>query len=232
MKEKGRKIILFLVEGISDKTALEFIDKINKNEKIKFFITNGDITSRIDVEAGNCISTIDIYLKNFIEKNKFKKTDIIEINHILDIDGVYISENNIQEDSTKDKFIYTENGIFAPSKEKVITRNMNKRKILEKLLKTSQISLINYKIYYMSCNLEHVLHNRLEDISDNEKKELSNEFANRFYEKELEFIEFINNPEFKVLGDYKETWKFIKKDLNSLKRYSNFWLFFENIEKD
>ena len=46
----------------------------------------------------------------------------------------------------------------------------------------------------------------------------------------LEFIDFINNKDFKVLVDYKATWDFIKKDLNSVNRYSNFWLFFENLE--
>ena len=46
----------------------------------------------------------------------------------------------------------------------------------------------------------------------------------------LEFIDFINNKDFKVLGDYKATWDFIKKDLNSVNRYTNFWLFFENLK--
>ena len=46
----------------------------------------------------------------------------------------------------------------------------------------------------------------------------------------LEFIDFINNKDFKVLVDYKATWDFIKKDLNSVNRYSNFWLFFENLK--
>ena len=46
----------------------------------------------------------------------------------------------------------------------------------------------------------------------------------------LEFIDFINNKDFKVLVDYKTTWAFIKKDLNSVNRYSNFWLFFENLK--
>ena len=59
---------------------------------------------------------------------------------------------------------------------------------------------------------------------------MANKFADRFYEKEIEFIDFINNKDFKVLGDYKTTWNFIKKDLNSVNRYSNFWLFFENLK--
>lgn len=32
--------------------------------------------------------------------------------------------------------------------------------------------------------------------------------------------------EFKVNGDYPQTWDFIKKGLNSVNRYSNLWLVF------
>ena len=148
----------------------------------------------------------------------------------MDIDGVYIPEVNIIEDKNKKKFLYTINGIVAPSKENVQKRNESKKQIVEKLLVTSKINSIPYEMYYMSCNLEHVLHDKLEDISEDEKKELANKFADRFYEKEIEFIDFINNKDFKVLGDYKATWDFIKKDLNSVNRYSNFWLFFENLK--
>ena len=230
MKKKAKKVILFLVEGASDLTSLEFIDNINTNETIKFQITSGDVTSKLNITPQNCREEINKILLSFLERSKLRKTDIIKIIHILDIDGVYIPEINIIEDKNIKKFLYTINGIVAPSKENVQKRNESKKQIVEKLLVTSKINSIPYEIYYMSCNLEHVLHDKLEDISEDEKKELANKFADRFYEKEIEFINFINNKDFKVLGDYKATWDFIKKDLNSVNRYSNFWLFFENLE--
>ena len=230
MKKKAKKVILFLVEGASDLTSLEFIDNINTDETIKFQITSGDVTSKLNITPQNCREEINKILLSFLERSKLRKTDIIKIIHILDIDGVYIPEINIIEDKNKKKFLYTINGIVAPSKENVQKRNESKKQIVEKLLVTSKINSIPYEIYYMSCNLEHVLHDKLEDISEDEKKELANKFADRFYEKEIEFIDFINNKDFKVLGDYKATWDFIKKDLNSVNRYSNFWLFFENLK--
>ena len=230
MKKKAKKVILFLVEGASDLTSLEFIDNINTDETIKFQITSGDVTSKLNITPQNCREEINKILLSFLERSKLRKTDIIKIIHILDIDGVYIPEIKIIEDKSIKKFLYTNNGIVAPSKENVQKRNENKKRILEKLLVTSKINSIPYEMYYMSCNLEHVLHNKLEDISEDEKKELANKFADRFYEKEIEFIDFINNKDFKVLGDYKTTWDFIKKDLNSVNRYSNFWLFFENLK--
>ena len=230
MKKKAKKVILFLVEGASDLTSLEFIDNINTDETIKFQITSGDITSKLNITPQNCREEINKILLSFLERSKLRKTDIIKIIHILDVDGVYIPEINIIEDKNIKKFLYTINGIVAPSKENVQKRNESKKQIVEKLLVTSKINSIPYEIYYMSCNLEHVLHDKLEDISEDEKKELANKFADRFYEKEIEFIDFINNKDFKVLGDYKATWDFIKKDLNSVNRYSNFWLFFENLK--
>ena len=230
MKKKAKKVILFLVEGASDLTSLEFIDNINTNETIKFQITSGDVTSKLNITPQNCREEINKILLSFLERSKLRKTDIIKIIHILDIDGVYIPEVNIIEDKNKKKFLYTINGIVAPSKENVQKRNESKKQIVEKLLDTSKINSIPYEMYYMSCNLEHVLHDKLEDISEDEKKELANKFADRFYEKEIEFIDFINNKDFKVLGDYKATWDFIKRDLNSVNRYSNFWLFFENLK--
>lgn len=230
MKKKAKKVILFLVEGASDLTSLEFIDNINTDETIKFQITSGDVTSKLNITSQNCREEINKILLSFLERSKLRKTDIIKIIHILDIDGVYIPEINIIEDKNKKKFLYTINGIVAPSKENVQKRNESKKQIVEKLLVTSKINSIPYEMYYMSCNLEHVLHDKLEDISEDEKKELANKFADRFYEKEIEFIDFINNKDFKVLGDYKATWDFIKKDLNSVNRYSNFWLFFENLK--
>ena len=230
MKKKAKKVILFLVEGASDLTSLEFIDNINTNETIKFQITSGDVTSKLNITPQNCREEINKILLSFLERSKLRKTDIIKIIHILDIDGVYIPEINIIEDKNIKKFLYTINGIVAPSKENVQKRNESKKQIVEKLLVTSKINSIPYEMYYMSCNLEHVLHDKLEDISEDEKKELANKFADRFYEKEIEFIDCINNKDFKVLGDYKATWDFIKKDLNSVNRYSNFWLFFENLK--
>ncbi len=227
-KNKGKKIILFLMEGVSDCTSLEFIDKLNKNEMVKFYPTRGDITTKNGINSQNCIKEVNEHLKMFLATNKFCKSDVIKIIHVLDTDGAYIPNEKIFEDENAVRFIYTTTGIIAPSKQAVTQRNENKKEVLEKLLSTPKINSIPYELYYMSCNLEHVLHNKLELLSDEEKKELANLFADSFYEREEEFLEFINSKSFKVEGNYKETWHFIKQELNSVNRYSNLWLVFNN----
>ena len=81
--------------------------------------------------------------------------------------------------------------------------------------------------YINSCNLEHVLYNELKDFSDDEKEILSDEFAEKYEGKVLEFIDFISDKSVSVEGTYKETWKYIEKDKNSLERHSNMHLIFK-----
>ena len=75
--------------------------------------------------------------------------------------------------------------------------------------------------------MEHVLHNE-QNLDDSLKTKYSYDFEDEYYGKELEFKNFIQNSEFSVKGSYKETWDFIKVNNNSLNRFSNLGLFFEN----
>ena len=95
-----------------------------------------------------------------------------------------------------------------------------------KLWKTGKVHEIRYRLYFNSCNLEHVLYNELKDYSDEEKEELSDEFAEKYEGKVADFISFISDSELAVHGTYKDTWKFIEKDKHSLERHSNMHLIF------
>ncbi len=88
------------------------------------------------------------------------------------------------------------------------------------------ISNIPYRVYYFSCNLEHVLHN-IQNVTTEEKIELSEKFEDKYSEELMEFIKFINDEEFSMNKSYRDSWEFIKQGNNSLKRYTNFNLFFK-----
>lgn len=75
--------------------------------------------------------------------------------------------------------------------------------------------------------MEHVLHD-IRNADDDVKDDLAYDFIDKFYNDPTKFIDFINDKDFAVNGDYKSTWNFIQKDCNSLKRFSNFHLFFKN----
>lgn len=224
---KTRKVILFIVEGISDKNSLALIlSRILKNERIEFHIIDGDITTRIDTTTQNCIQKVNKEIIRFLNINRFKRTDILRIVHLIDTDGAYISENLIKEYNTN-KYIYTNENILTCDIVKAINRNDQKCKILNKLSSTSSISNTQYRMYYFSCNLEHVLHDE-QNLDDNLKNEYSDKFVEQYYGNEEEFLEFINNSEFSVKGNYDKTWSFIKQGKNSLNRYCNLNVYFKD----
>lgn len=100
--------------------------------------------------------------------------------------------------------------------------------LMYKLYSTNKINSIDYRLYFNSCNLEHVLYNALKDFSDDEKQEMSDDFADKYKYHLPEFISFISGPDIAVPGTYKETWKFIEKDLHSLQRHTNMHLIFNS----
>lgn len=109
--------------------------------------------------------------------------------------------------------------------DSIISRNDKKSKILNCLSTMTSMykgkNSVPCHMYYMSCNLDHVLYNE-QNAEDSRKVELANDFQDKYIDNPDEFVTFMSNSSFTVLGDYNETWNFIKRDLNSLNRYSNF----------
>ena len=160
-----------------------------------------------------------------LEKNNMTQEDFIKIIHITDTDGVYIPEADVREADVKEVQYY-EDHLEAKNVQKIIERNKHKGDILYKLRKTAKIDGIPYRIYFNSCNLEHVLYGQLKDYSDEEKQKLSDDFAERYEGKADEFIVFISDPIVAVSETYQKSWDYIEKDSNSLKRHTNMQLIF------
>ena len=93
---KTKKVILFIVEGITDKTALgSVLDAILSNEKIHFAITEGDITTKDDVNASNVIRRSNEIVNFTQERYHFKAFDLLEIVHLIDTDGAFIPDTAV-----------------------------------------------------------------------------------------------------------------------------------------
>lgn len=146
-----RKTVLFIVEGPSDKEALEKIfKKIYKNERsIEFKFTNGDISSDPDITNDNVVDKIYDIVNSFLTDKKLRKTDIFQVIQIFDMDGAFIPESAITHGNAKE-FVYTDTGITYKGIEKVKSRNERKTSILNHLLETKEIRGLSYEMYFMS----------------------------------------------------------------------------------
>ena len=224
MNEK--KVVAVIVEGPSDENAIGGILKeYFSSEEVQFAVVHGDITSKYDTTVKNAVSKVDDLVDGIKRKYGYHWEDFERIIHIADTDGTFV-ENCIQE-AEVDSIQYYEDHIEYTNIEDVEKRNKHKAEIMFKLYSTGKVHAIPYRLFFNSCNLEHVLYNELKDFSDDEKEELSDEFAEKYEGKVQEFIDFISDESIAVPGSYKETWRYIEKDKNSLQRHSNMHLIFD-----
>lgn len=225
-----KKVILIIVEGISDNIALSSpLKKIFKNEQTYIHAINGDITTSNGNNASNIEKKLTDLIDEFSKPKKFKRSDFKEVIHIVDTDGAFIDNNLIVNDISIDKLSYFTDKIIAPSKTNIEQRNLQKSNNLKKLSSINHICKIPYSIYYMSCNLDHVLYDKINNGKD-DKRTCAFQFATTYKNDTKGFISFITKSDFAVIDDYTSSWDFIMLNNNSLKRNSNLGLLFKNID--
>ncbi len=83
----------------------------------------------------------------------------------------------------------------------------------------------------MSCNLDHVLYGKL-NSTDEEKENDAYAFVQKYKNDIDGFLSFISDSEFSRIEGYTESWEFIKRDVHSLERFTNFGLCFCEIRKE
>lgn len=224
-----KKVVLFIVEGITDQESLELLlgELIQDNNQIIFQVAYGDITSNNDIDNKNIKNKITDIIKGG-GKRKFKPSDYLEVIHLVDMDAAFISEDNIYEDQSNNKFVYKEDGIYTNNIQNVIKRNNKKKKLLNLLLSTNKVyRSVPYRVFYFSCNLEHVLHNEME-VEEKLKIKYARDFQDKYIDDLDGFIDLICNSTFTVDKEYGDSWEFIKKDNNSIKRFTNFNILLES----
>ena len=230
------KVILFIVEGKSDRAALgPIMEEYFNSEDIKFLIVHGDITIKNYITKDNAIIKVNEQIKEKLKELKkkynYSKTDYIKIIHLIDTDGVYISDDKVMkkegENRNKSKVLYYEDHIEAENVNGIRNRNAKKSEVLFKLRTTKNIDGIQYRVYYNSCTLEHVLDDELKDFTDEEKADMADDFAEKYEGKVEDFVEFISQEDLIAPGTFKQTWRFIEKEKHSLERFTNMHLMFK-----
>ena len=250
-KRPKRKIVLFLVEGKSDREALqlaipELYDQIDDNIEVFFPVIRdeesiekgGDITSTVYtdqkgkthwVHPNNIEEAIYVsFLADFFDENKILPKDISEVVQIVDTDGAYIPDECIRRDETlseDESPYYDDNEITCVDVAKMARRNKQKSENLDYLSGCNSIKIkqktVPYSVYYFSCNLDHYLHNSA-NLDYRMKRNLADTFARNYLDNVEGFVDQISNDPGAVKDkSYEESWGFIKEGKNSLQRHTN-----------
>jgi len=227
MVDNEKKVIVFIVEGPSEEAAMGTVMKeYFVGELVQFVVVHGDITMQDYANAANIIKKINQCLDLLKQRYRYKNSDFFQIIHLADTDGVFIKDEFVQQ-AEVGQVRYYEDHMESGSVEATRNRNRSKAEVLFKLRTAGKVNSIPYRIYYNSCNLEHVLYDQQQVFSGEEKTAMSDAFAEKYEGHLEEFLAFIADPKVAVPGSYQETWGFIEKELNSLSRYTNMHQIFE-----
>ncbi len=221
-----KKVFIFIVEGQSDKHALEKIfQKIYRNKNVVFKVTDGDITSDEEMDESKVIEAIWLKVDEYIKDKKIVKKDIAQIIHVFDTDGVYVPDSAIIEGNTKE-FWYTTTSISCKDSQRIRNRNKQKRNLMDYLLDLQDIKGISYQGYFMSSNLDHALYD-IQNLEDELKGEYADEFYAAFLDLEDKFIDFLKTDVVNGVPDsFPSSWRYIKEGVRSLERHTNLHIFF------
>ncbi|MHA6261490.1 hypothetical protein ACXYMX_16645 [Sporosarcina sp. CAU 1771] len=232
MAMNRKKVVLLLVEGSCEEVLLNNRLRAEFAQyHIRFHIQHGDILYDLSKPEEPIKSVIGNAVKEFMIKSKFRAEDVCCVLHIIDMDGCFIPEEAIVIDETqKELTIYHANKISVPhakQKQQIAARNEERGKNINAMqtMDTILSGEINYRMYYFSRNLEHVLFNNANPEKGAKYPEVE-QFAEQLQIPVEEFLRQTMPP---VPGDdpYLESWGLISQSVASLEQYSNVPLLFE-----
>lgn len=222
-----KKVIFVILEGPSDDAALTlFFERFYSDSSVRVCITYGDITTEGNTNASNVAKRIGNLIKKEASIYGLKKANILGVIHVVDTDGAYIDDSMIKENSTIKGTLYSESSITASNKSNIIKRNTQKKEVLNRLIGLQTVcGGIPYYVFYMSCNLEHVLFDN-PNVPDIDKKNLAFSFSKQYKNNLQGFLNFIEKSSFSRVDGYIASWNYIKDNNHSLQRNSNLGLAF------
>ena len=225
---KTKKVIFVIVEGLTDQDALGPIFKtIFSSSEVHFHIIRGDITTEDGISGSNAKSYVAKRISVEMKRYAYRDSDIVQIVHLIDTDGAFIPPEEVKQRTEKGTVYYLDH-IETSSVDYIIRRNQQKSAVVSSLCSTGKMKgRIPYSIYYFSRNMEHALHNVSSDLTDDQKEELADKFADKYENHPEAFLSFIKSAEIAVPGTYTQTWDYIRSDVNSLQRHSNLQILFE-----
>ena len=226
-----KQVVLFIVEGVNDETALALpLEKLLTNETVKFEITHGDLTS--DFQGKNIAAKIGDCVRKHCADYKYRKEDFIEVILLVDMDGAYVNTAAIVQSSAHADAYYETDKILHSAPDKYVKSQKRKQQNLNHLITLPKVfGTIPFSVYFFSCNLDHVICDNA-NLSQARKRTEAEAFRAKYHADTGGFLAFFCASDIAVGTSYADSWDYIKKDSNSLKRCSNFHIFLSPMAKN
>lgn len=132
--------------------------------------------------------------------------------------------------------IYNDKSIETANVHEMKKRNIYKSSVLSLLSQIHVIKIgrshdIPYKLFFMSCNLDHVIHNE-RNLDHRLKKLKAIDFSDQYYQKEADFYRFLTSPTILKSKTINSSWQDIRNGFNSLDRQSNLAFYLDKYFKE
>lgn len=220
-----KKVLLFVVEGATEETALASImENIFSTKRIFFDIAHGDITVQGSGGKKPRERVRDLVLAQINKNKSYGWNDLERIVQISDTDGAFVLDERVLLASGAG-LEYREDAILSPNPEGIRARNKEKAESMRQLSRIHSLTYrgksVPYALYYFSRNMEHALHGKAETLSDRTKIELANGLRRRYANDPSGFRDLVTSAEVLVPGDFRQTWDYLESGARSLERGSN-----------
>lgn len=194
-------VILFIVEGPSDETALmPFLTEELRKQRIRTTVkvVHGDIlTDRVDrsfeVTPANVKGEIKKLITKFlneplIKADRIKLRDINKIYYITDTDNCFLNNS---------------------------VHSQNKSACLKKMFNFNEIEMtsnkkIDFDVIFFAKNLENVIDNNPGSLTDEQKEKIATDFSIRSLKENNYFVNTFKDPGLKTWDSYRESYDGIK----------------------
>lgn len=233
---KTKKVVIVIVEGLSDRTVLGgLLPKLSDEYLFRFKIIHGDLLTQASITSDMIIANVNRQVGYAISEYKYRPNDIHAIIHVLDLDAIYIEDEKIIERERIDRVYYTETEMYVKDYCQIVRRNSQKILNLNRLLTTKYLrrghNQIPYCLHFMSINLDHVIGSDPNLRTSDEKAKLSYDFVEKFRHHEQGFLTFSKNRLLEEMHDYDSSWEVMQRSENALKRTSNIYYYLITLTK-
>ncbi len=234
-----KKYVLFIVEGKNDQIEIQamlraYCANSLQDKYVDIYLPyNGDITfdETEKTITGKLTEAVLSWRRGETRLHPFhpvSPSDVAKIIHVIDTDGAFIPEDAIIADDVGD-VEYNEDGIRCGDRAFIVGRNRKKAKAIKKLLSVPRIDNIPYEVFFVSCNMDHVLFGTRNPASKSKGPNARYFAAHCKSPDDLSLSVFGEGIRFD--GPFPESWSFIQVDMNSLNRHTNLNLLLKDLSE-